>query len=54
MKAPRHHEYTFAEYVDLERDDATKDEFLEGEIYAMAGGTPEYAAMAMYIGTPSR
>src|ERR1051325_862094 len=34
MTAPRHHEYTFAEYVDLERDSATKHEFLDGEIYA--------------------
>jgi hypothetical protein len=35
----RHHRYTYAEYVDLENESSTKHEFLDGEIYAMAGGS---------------
>ncbi|CAN5451990.1 Uma2 family endonuclease [soil metagenome] len=48
---PLHH-YTFAEYTRLEAESSTRHEFLDGEIYAMAGGTPEHAAMAMAIGSP--
>jgi Uma2 family endonuclease len=45
--APRgHHRYTYAEYLDLEEASNSKHEFLDGEIYAMAGGTPEHAALA--------
>lgn len=50
MTIAPHHEYTFEEYVQLERDSPIKHEFLNGEIYAMAGGTPEHAALAMYLG----
>jgi len=38
--------FTFAEYVRLEHDSAVKHEFWQGEVYAMAGGTPEHAALA--------
>jgi Uma2 family endonuclease len=34
----RHHRYTYAQYVALERDSPTKHEFFDGEIYAMVGG----------------
>jgi len=44
------HRYTFADYTRLEADSPIRHEFLDGEIYAMAGGTPEHAAMAMAIG----
>jgi len=50
MTVARHHEYTFKEYVSLEENSSVKHEFWEGEIYAMAGGTPEHAALAMYVG----
>ncbi len=43
------HRYTFKDYVDLEADSPVKHEFLDGEIVAMAGGTPEHAAMAAYV-----
>lgn len=43
------HRYTFEDYVELEEASPIKHEFLEGEIVAMAGGTPEHAAMAAYI-----
>ena len=45
---PRH---TFAEYLELEEISAVRHEFYAGEIYAMAGGTPEHAAMAAAIAT---
>lgn len=40
------HRYTYQEYVALERDSSTKHEFLNGEIYAMAGGSEEHSALA--------
>jgi Uma2 family endonuclease len=46
--APRHR-YTFREYLDLEEVARVRHEFYQGEIYAMAGGTPEHAAMAAAI-----
>ncbi|MDZ4695374.1 MAG: hypothetical protein SGI86_09490 [Deltaproteobacteria bacterium] len=40
------HRYTLGEYVELEESSTVRHEFLDGSIYAMAGGTPEHAAMA--------
>lgn len=37
--------YTYAEYLDLEATSNVKHEFLGGQIYAMAGGSPEHAAL---------
>jgi Uma2 family endonuclease len=45
---PLHH-YTYQDYVWLEEANPTKHEFLDGEIVAMAGGTPEHAAMAAEV-----
>ena len=42
--------YSFREYVLLEEYANLRHEFLGGEIYAMAGGTPEHAALAMNAG----
>jgi Uma2 family endonuclease len=47
----RHHRYTFADYLAYEEGANVKHEFLDGEIYAMAGGTPEHAALAAAITT---
>jgi Uma2 family endonuclease len=47
---PRHR-YTFTEYLELEEIARVRHEFFDGEIYAMAGGTPEHAAMAAAITT---
>jgi Uma2 family endonuclease len=44
------HRYTFADYLRLEEESSTRHEFLDGEIVAMAGGTPEHAALAMAVG----
>ena len=45
---PRHR-YTFQEYLEIEDISQVRHEFYAGEIYAMAGGTPEHAAMAAAI-----
>jgi Uma2 family endonuclease len=51
MSASAHlHRYTFAEYLDLEGASNVKHEFLNGEIYAMAGGTPRHAALTLAVG----
>ncbi len=47
MSLPQtHHDYTFADYLTLERDSETKHEFDAGEILAMAGGTARHSALA--------
>lgn len=45
----RLHRYTYADYVALEAISSTKHEFLDGEIYAMAGGTEEHSALAVEV-----
>src|SRR5437763_17207456 len=45
-----HHDYTFAEYLTLERDSEIKHEFDDGEILAMTGGTSRHSALALKIG----
>jgi Uma2 family endonuclease len=42
--------HTRAEYAAFERSSNVKHEFLDGVVYAMAGGTPEHAAVAMNVG----
>lgn len=42
----RLHRYTYADYVALEQESSTRHEFLDGEIYAMAGGSEEHSALA--------
>ena len=50
--------YTRAEYISFERSANVKHEYLDGVIYAMAGGTPEHAAIAanviVHLGTALR
>lgn len=41
--------YTYAEYLALEEESPIRHEYLEGEIYAMAGGTPDHAALAAAV-----
>jgi Uma2 family endonuclease len=43
------HRYTYADYLALEAASNVKHEFLDGEIYAMAGGTPDHAALAVAV-----
>src|SRR5688500_20338638 len=44
-----HRKYTLEEYVRLEEYANVHHEFLEGQIYAMAGGTPEHGTYAANI-----
>lgn len=41
---------TYAEYLEAEARSEAKHEYLDGEVHAMAGGTPEHAALAMAFG----
>jgi Uma2 family endonuclease len=43
------HRYTYADYVALELSSPNKQEFLDGEIYAMAGGSEEHSALAAEV-----
>lgn len=43
--------HTFAEYIELEEATTGKHEFLDGQIFAMAGGTPEHAALIASVVT---
>ena len=45
------HRYAFTEYLAIEEVAGVKHEYLDGEIYAMAGGTPEHAALAAAVTT---
>lgn len=42
-------QYTLADYLAVEEASAVRHEYLNGEIFAMAGGTPEHAALAAAI-----
>jgi Uma2 family endonuclease len=44
-----HRKYTIAEYVRLEEYSNVRHEYLEGQIYAMAGGTPEHGTYAANV-----
>ena len=45
MVAPSRH-YTLEDYLSVEEMSVVRHEFLNGEIFAMAGGTPEHAALS--------
>lgn len=45
----RHHRYSYDEYLSHEDVSNVKHEFLAGEIYAMAGGSPQHAALAVAV-----
>jgi Uma2 family endonuclease len=47
--AARRVHHSYAEYVALEEESPTRHEYLDGEIYAMAGGTPDHAALAAAV-----
>lgn len=50
MPVPAHRiRHSYAEYITFERSSNVKHEFLDGQIYAMAGGTPEHAALAAAV-----
>ncbi len=41
--------YPYEQYVALEEESAIRHEYLDGEIYAMAGGSPDHAALAATV-----
>jgi Uma2 family endonuclease len=45
---------TYAEYLAAEAVSEVRHEFLKGEAWAMAGGTPEHAALALAVGSELR
>jgi Uma2 family endonuclease len=45
MVAFAHHKFSFEDYLRVEDDSVIRHEFLEGAIWAMAGGSPEHAAI---------
>ncbi len=45
-----HHDYSFADYLAIERESEIKHEFDAGEILAMSGGTARHSALAMNVG----
>lgn len=40
---------SYAEYLELERDAETKHEYVNGQVYAMAGGSTEHARLAARV-----
>jgi Uma2 family endonuclease len=50
MSLPARQWHSFAEYVALEELSPIKHEFLDGHVWAMAGGSPEHAAVTMNVG----
>ncbi len=54
MEARDAREMTYADYVALERAGQLKHEYVNGLVYAMAGGTPEHARLAQAIGAELR
>ncbi len=45
---------SYSEFVEFEKNAEQKHEFLGGEVFAMAGGTPEHAALALAVGAELR
>ncbi len=48
-KPARMHEYTYADYLDLERHSEIKHEFVRGEIHAMTGGSARHALLGANV-----
>jgi Uma2 family endonuclease len=50
VSTPAHRiHHTWAEYLALEGSSNVRHEYLDGQIYGMAGGTPEHAALAASV-----
>lgn len=49
MSTARHLSNSVDDYLRIEEQSATRHEFIGGEIYAMAGGTPEHGALASRV-----
>ena len=49
MSSARRLHHTYEQYLEVERLSSVRHEFLDGEIYAMAGGTPEHGILAARV-----
>lgn len=49
MSTARRVHHTYEDYLQLEATSPHKLEYCDGEIYAMAGGSPEHGALAMQL-----
>ena len=50
MTTPRrHYRYTYADYVALENVSSEKHEFIDGEIFVMAGGSADHARLSAQL-----
>ncbi|MBL9039068.1 MAG: Uma2 family endonuclease [Archangium sp.] len=49
MSTARQLHYTYEDYLVIERDSDVRHDFQNGVIYAMAGGTPEHAALGYRV-----
>jgi Uma2 family endonuclease len=43
--------YTLEEYLELEKNSEERHEYFDGEVFAMAGGSPDHARLGMDIGS---
>lgn len=43
--------FTYEEYLRLEETASVRHEFLDGQVWAMAGGTPDHSAIAVNVAT---
>jgi Uma2 family endonuclease len=44
------HRLGFDDYLRIEEDSGTKHEFLNGQVFAMSGGTPDHARVTLNVG----
>ncbi len=49
MRNLARHRYTWGDYLAFEEAGGAKHEYLDGDIFAMAGGTPEHALIAANV-----
>lgn len=51
MAQPARQLYSFRDYLLAERESTLRHEYLNGEVWAMAGGSPDHAAVAVNVQT---
>jgi Uma2 family endonuclease len=49
-----HHVFTYAAYLEHERRTGARHEYLDGQVFAMSGGTPEHARLILEVGVARR
>lgn len=50
MSSGRQLNYAYEDYLRVEENSQVRHEYLAGEVYAMAGGSPEHGALAFRVG----